>query len=214
MSTPITLAYGNGIGPEITEATLLVLREADVKIAIETIEIGQRIYNMEEKTGILPQAWDSLLRTRILLKAPTPSTPPEGKLNCSEIIRDSFEFEDEHHSSFCIEQYPDIIANAYINEQFSLFEPAHDTANEMAGKNSANPSAMLFAAVEMLKHIDENVAAEDILNAWFCTLEEGLVPVELHNWGKGLKKLGTKEFAEAICERLGKTPSRRRVAGV
>ncbi|MFW0777063.1 MAG: isocitrate/isopropylmalate family dehydrogenase [Rickettsiales bacterium] len=214
MSTPITVAYGNGIGPEIMDATLLVLREADAKIAIETIEIGQRVYDMTEQTGILPHAWDSLIRTRILLKAPTPSTSPQGGMSCSEVIRDSFELEDTHHSSFFLEEHPDIISHAYINEHFALFEPAHEMADELKGKNSADPSAMLFTATSMLKHINEQQIADNILNAWLCTIEDGLVPNERHKWGKGLKKLGTNEFAEAICERLGKTPSRELAASV
>ena len=43
-NTPvITVAYGDGIGSEIMEATLVILREAGANIAIETIEIGERI---------------------------------------------------------------------------------------------------------------------------------------------------------------------------
>jgi isocitrate dehydrogenase len=77
MSTPITVAYGDGIGPEIMEATLHVLREAGAKLAIETIEVGERVYNMGATSGILPSAWDSLRRTKVLLKSPI--TTPQGK---------------------------------------------------------------------------------------------------------------------------------------
>lgn len=76
-SIPITVAYGDGIGPEIMEATLSVLREAGANLAIETIEVGERVYNMGATSGILPSAWDSLKRTRVLLKAPI--TTPQGK---------------------------------------------------------------------------------------------------------------------------------------
>ncbi len=75
--TPITVAYGDGIGPEIMEATLLVLREAGANLAIETIEVGERLYNQGASSGILPSAWDSLRRTQVLLKAPI--TTPQGK---------------------------------------------------------------------------------------------------------------------------------------
>jgi isocitrate dehydrogenase len=77
MSTPITVAYGDGIGPEIMEATLHVLREAGAKLAIETIEVGERVYNMGATSGILPSAWESLRRNKVLLKAPI--TTPQGK---------------------------------------------------------------------------------------------------------------------------------------
>ena len=76
MSTPITVAYGDGIGPEIMEATLRVLKEAGARLEIETIEVGERIYKQGASSGILPSAWESLRRTQVLLKAPI--TTPQG----------------------------------------------------------------------------------------------------------------------------------------
>lgn len=75
-STPITVAYGDGIGPEIMDATLHVLREAGASLEIETIEVGEKIYKQGASSGILPSAWDSLRRTGVLLKAPI--TTPQG----------------------------------------------------------------------------------------------------------------------------------------
>ena len=77
MATPITVAYGDGIGPEIMEATLRILREAGAKLAIESIEVGERVYSMGASSGILPSSWESLRRTKVLLKAPI--TTPQGK---------------------------------------------------------------------------------------------------------------------------------------
>jgi len=77
MSTPITVAYGDGIGPEIMEATLHVLKEASADISIETIEVGERVYLQGATSGILPSAWESLRRNKVLLKAPI--TTPQGK---------------------------------------------------------------------------------------------------------------------------------------
>ena len=77
MTTPITVAYGDGIGPEIMEATLHVLKEAGADISIETIEVGVRIYLQGASSGILPSAWESLRRNKVLLKAPI--TTPQGK---------------------------------------------------------------------------------------------------------------------------------------
>ena len=73
---PITVAYGDGIGPEIMEAVLFVLKEAGAKIQIETVEVGQRFYENGVSTGIPPVAWDSIHRTKVLLKAPI--TTPQG----------------------------------------------------------------------------------------------------------------------------------------
>ncbi|MBA2340057.1 MAG: NADP-dependent isocitrate dehydrogenase [Pyrinomonadaceae bacterium] len=75
-STPITVAHGDGIGPEIMAATLHVLKEAGARLDIETIEIGEKVYLGGVSTGIAPESWDSLRRTKVFLKAPI--TTPQG----------------------------------------------------------------------------------------------------------------------------------------
>lgn len=74
--TPITVAYGDGIGPEIMNATLHIIKEAGAKIDIEEIEIGEKIYMTGNTAGIKPEAWESLRRTKVFLKAPI--TTPQG----------------------------------------------------------------------------------------------------------------------------------------
>ncbi len=74
--TPITVACGDGIGPEIMEATLHVLEAAKARIQIETIEIGEAVYRRGVPSGIEPSSWESLRRTRVFLKAPI--TTPQG----------------------------------------------------------------------------------------------------------------------------------------
>jgi len=73
---PITVAHGDGIGPEIMQATLKVLAAAGARIAPETIEIGEQLYRAGHSSGIAPEAWDSLRRTRVFLKSPI--TTPQG----------------------------------------------------------------------------------------------------------------------------------------
>jgi isocitrate dehydrogenase len=75
-STRITVAPGDGIGPEIMEATLLVLREAGARLETVTIDIGERVYQRGVPSGIDADAWASLRSTRVLLKAPV--TTPQG----------------------------------------------------------------------------------------------------------------------------------------
>ena len=72
----ITVAYGDGIGPEIMDATLAILREAGASLAIDTIEVGQKMYEKGVSTGIPPYAWETLRRNKVLLKAPI--TTPQG----------------------------------------------------------------------------------------------------------------------------------------
>jgi isocitrate dehydrogenase len=74
--TPITVAHGDGIGPEIMNATLQILEAAGAALEIETIEIGEKVYLRGNSAGIEPSSWDSLLRTKVFLKAPI--TTPQG----------------------------------------------------------------------------------------------------------------------------------------
>jgi isocitrate dehydrogenase len=74
--TPITVAHGDGIGPEIMAATLHILEEAGAQLDIETIEIGEKVYLSGNSAGISQESLESLLRTKIFLKAPI--TTPQG----------------------------------------------------------------------------------------------------------------------------------------
>lgn len=75
-NVPITVAHGDGIGPEIMVATLHILKEAGARIDIEEIEIGEKVYLSGNTAGIAPESWDSLRRTKVFLKAPI--TTPQG----------------------------------------------------------------------------------------------------------------------------------------
>ena len=77
MKTPVTIAYGDGIGPEIMEATLRVLDAAGARLAYERIEIGEKVYLRGITSGIEESAWESLRRTKVFFKAPI--TTPQGK---------------------------------------------------------------------------------------------------------------------------------------
>lgn len=74
--TPITVAYGDGIGPEIMQATLQILEAGGAQIEPEVIEIGESVYRRGHTSGIEESAWESLRRTRVFLKAPI--TTPQG----------------------------------------------------------------------------------------------------------------------------------------
>ena len=75
-NTPITVAFGDGTGPEIMAATLNIIKAAGARIDIEEIEIGEKVYLSGNTTGIEPSSWESLLRTKVFLKAPI--TTPQG----------------------------------------------------------------------------------------------------------------------------------------
>ncbi len=74
--TPVTIAYGDGIGPEIMEATLRILDAAGAPLRYDAIEVGQRCYEQGHTSGIAPEAWEAIRRNKVLLKAPI--TTPQG----------------------------------------------------------------------------------------------------------------------------------------
>jgi isocitrate dehydrogenase len=72
----ITVAHGDGIGPEIMDATLKIIKAAGANIKEETIVIGEKMYLAGNSAGIEDSAWESLRRTKVFLKAPI--TTPQG----------------------------------------------------------------------------------------------------------------------------------------
>ncbi|MBS0621069.1 MAG: NADP-dependent isocitrate dehydrogenase [Verrucomicrobia bacterium] len=73
---PIAIAHGDGIGPEIMKATLLVLEEAGAPLELHEIEIGEKLYLKGIPTGIEAKSWETIRRTKAFLKAPI--TTPQG----------------------------------------------------------------------------------------------------------------------------------------
>lgn len=73
---PIAVAYGDGIGPEIMQATINILKKAEAPLEIHQIEIGEKVYRAGYNTGITPASWDVIKKTKAFLKAPI--TTPQG----------------------------------------------------------------------------------------------------------------------------------------
>jgi len=342
--TPLTIAHGDGIGPEIMAATLDILKAADAQLEVETIEIGAQVYLAGNTSGITQEAWDSLRRTRLLLKGPI--TTPQGggykSLNvtirktlglfanvrpcvsyhpfvvtkypamnvvvireneedtyagiehqqtdevvqclklisrpgCERICRYAFEYALANHRRkvTCLTKdnimkltdglfhrvfdeiaaeypqltsehrivdigtarlatspeefdvivtpnlYGDIISDvtaemtgsvgmagsANIGKDFAMFEAIHGSAPDLAGRGVANPSGLLHGAIMLLVHIGQAHVAERIHNAWLKALEDGIHTAEISSPEYTVRQVGTQEFAAAVIERLGLTPS-------
>jgi isocitrate dehydrogenase len=340
---PITVANGDGIGPEIMAATLRILEASGAPLDIETIEIGEKVYSPTNTAGIAASSWESLRRTKVFLKAPI--TTPQGggfkSLNVTvrkvlglyanvrpcvsyhpfvetkhpvmdvvivreneedlyagiehrqtnqvvqclklisrpgseKIIRYAFEYarrnnrkkvtcftkdnimkltdglfhkifdeiaaeytdlENEHWivdigaakladtpEAFDVivmpNLYGDVLSDvaaqiagsvglagsANIGEHVSMFEAIHGSAPRRAGQNLANPSGLLLGAVMMLVHVGLTEHAESVHNAWLRTIEDGVHTYDVYDAKVSKQKVGTKEFADAVIERLGKTP--------
>lgn len=339
----VTFAKGDGIGPEIMDATMKILTAAGARIEWEEIKVGEQVYLSGNTSGIDKSAWDSIRKNKVFLKAPI--TTPQGggykSLNvtmrkslglyanvrpcnsfhpfvrtkhpemdvvvireneedlyagiehrqtdevvqclklitqpgCEKIIRYAFEYarlynrkkvscftkdnimkhtDGLFHRVFkeIAAEYPDIesenwiidigaarladtpemfdvvvMPNLYgdvvsditaqisgsvglagssnIGASCAMFEAIHGSAPDIAGKNIANPSGLLRGAVMMLNHIEQQDVAEKVINAWACTIEEGIHTADIYKEGISKRQVSTDEFAEAVIERLGRTP--------
>jgi isocitrate/isopropylmalate dehydrogenase len=89
------------------------------------------------------------------------------------------------------------VPSANLGENAAIFEAVHGTAPDIAGKNIANPTALLLSAVMMLRHIGEMEAA--------LRIEKALHDV-LHKRSSLTRDLGgtagTTEFTDAIIAGL------------
>ena len=341
--TKITVAKGDGIGPEIMDATLDIILAAGAKIEVEEIEVGEKVYLSGNTSGIAIESWDIIRRNKVFLKAPI--TTPQGggykSLNvttrkflglysnvrpcmslhpfiktkhpvmdlvivreneedlyagiehqqtdevvqclklisrpgCEKIVRYAFEYAKQYgrkkvtcftkdnimkqtdglfHNVFdeIAKEYPEIekehwivdigaakmadtpeafdvivmpnlygdilsdvaaqitgsvglAGSANIGEECAMFEAIHGSAPRRAGQNLANPSGLLQGAIMMLNHIGETDVAESVQNAWLKTIEEGIHTYDIYKEGVSRQKVGTKEFAKAVIDNLGKKP--------
>lgn len=342
--TVVTVAHGDGIGPEIMAATLHILETAGARLDVETIDIGEKVYLSGNSAGIEAESWESLRRTKVFLKAPI--TTPQGggykSLNvtvrktlglyanirpcvsyapfvrtkhpvmdvvivreneedlyggiehrqtaevyqclklisrpgCEKIVRYAFEYarknnrkkvtcftkdnimkmtdglfhkvfdeiaveypniENEHWiidigaakladtpEDFDVvvmpNLYGDILSDvaaqiagsvglagsANIGEHVAMFEAIHGSAPRIAGQNKANPSGLLHGAIMMLAHINQPEVAERVHNAWLKTIEDGVHTYDIFKEGVSKQAVGTREFAEAVVQRLGQKPA-------
>jgi isocitrate dehydrogenase len=72
----IAIARGDGIGPEIMKATLLILEAAGANLNTHEVEVGEKVYLKGYLSGIEPKSWDIIREAQAFLKAPV--TTPQG----------------------------------------------------------------------------------------------------------------------------------------
>lgn len=253
----IAVAHGDGIGPEIMDAVLHVLRHAVPDLRMQPVAMGEAAYRSGHMNGILPQTWDALAQHPVLLKGPMTTPQGGGYKSINVTLRKTLglfanvrpcvayhpyvdalhpgmdvvivrENEEDTYGGIEHRQTDEVMqclklitrpgCERIVRYAFeyalahglglhgAMFEAVHGSAPDIAGKNIANPSGLLLAAVQMLLHIGEADAARDIHNAWLRTLEEGLHTRDLFNERSSRRCLGTREFAHAVVERLGQVP--------
>jgi isocitrate dehydrogenase len=94
--------------------------------------------------------------------------------------------------------------SANIGDHICIFEAVHGTAPDIAGKNLANPTALLLSGIAMLRHLGLMQNAAVIENALLYTLEQGIHTGDFGD--KNIPALNTTQFAEAIIGNFGKEP--------
>ncbi|MCZ8090134.1 NADP-dependent isocitrate dehydrogenase [Flavobacterium sp.] len=72
----ITIAKGDGIGPEIMEATLKIINAAGAQLEYDEIQVGEKVYLSGNTSGIAKESWDTIIKNKVFLKAPI--TTPQG----------------------------------------------------------------------------------------------------------------------------------------
>ncbi|NCI47518.1 NADP-dependent isocitrate dehydrogenase [Sediminibacterium soli] len=95
--------------------------------------------------------------------------------------------------------------SANIGDHISIFEAVHGTAPDIAGKNIANPTALLLSGFGMLRHLGLMEAAAMMENALLYTLESGIHTGDFGD--KATRSVNTTEFTDAIIANFGKLPA-------
>ena len=91
-----------------------------------------------------------------------------------------------------------LVPGANIGAEASIFEAVHGSAPDIAGKDIANPTALLQSAVLMLHHIDESTAADRL----HAAIEKTYIAKKSLTRDVG-GSAGTRAFADAVIEALG-----------
>src|SRR6266403_2263260 len=247
----ITVLSGDGIGPEVVESALEIIKATGVAVEFEKCEAGARAFKNGIVTGIPKETIESIERTRVVLKGPLETPIGYGNRSANVTLRTLFEtygnirpvrelpgvqtaftgrnldilIDNCAHQLAMRPELFDVIVttnmngdilsdltsgltgglgfapSANIGNDVSIFEAVHGSAPDIAGKNKANPTALILSAAMMLRQIDEGKAANDVEQAVLVTLESGLRTSDMIGVDKPAT---TTEFTQAVIANLGK----------
>ena len=105
-----------------------------------------------------------------------------------------------------------LAGSANIGDDYAMFEAIHGSAPDIANQDIANPTGLIQASVMMLVHLNESFFANKIRNALYKTIEDGIHTADIFNAKTSVKKVGTKEFTQAVIKNLNNSPSQLPVA--
>ena len=230
--TPITVAYGDGIGPGIMEASLHIIQESGAQPDLETEKIVRFGFEYARQNG--RKKVTCLTKDNIMKMT-------DGLFHkiFDEIAAEYPEIEKEHWivdtgaakladtpNAFDVIIMPNLYGNilsdvaaqiagsvglagsANVGITASTFEAIHGSAPRRAGQNLANPSGLLLGGVIMLVHIGQWEAAQRVHNACLKRLEDAVHTYDIFEASVSKEKVGTKEFAAAVVVRMGQKPAK------
>jgi isocitrate dehydrogenase len=97
-----------------------------------------------------------------------------------------------------------LASSSNIGDNAAIFEAVHGTAPDIAGKDLANPTALILAGAAMLRYIGQDGRAESIERGVTAALSSGVRTNDLPGDAPGV---GTAAFADAVIARLGEGPA-------
>lgn len=204
----------NLISPGVTQAIKVVTQKASDKIARYAFEYARK--NNRKKITLVHKANIMKISDGMFLNAfeeiakEYPDIIAEDKIVdalCMRLVMDPTNFDVLLLGNMFGDIVSDLAAGlvgglgvvpgANIGEKYAIFEAVHGSAPDIAGKNLANPTALLFSALMMLRHLGEDSAADKIWKSVVVTLAIG------HNLTRDLGgKLGTKEYADELIKEI------------
>ncbi len=97
-----------------------------------------------------------------------------------------------------------VAPGANIGDDVAVFEATHGSAPKYTGMNKVNPMAMMFSGVLMLRHLNEDDAANRLEAALAAVIEEGKsVTYDMKPTREDPTAVGTSDVADAVIEKLG-----------
>ncbi len=89
-----------------------------------------------------------------------------------------------------------VVPGANIGSDVAVFEAVHGSAPDIAGRDRANPTALLLSAILMLRHLDWTELADRVEAGLLATLRDGVKTADVGG------NAGTRAFAKAVAERV------------
>lgn len=95
-----------------------------------------------------------------------------------------------------------LAGSSNIGDNYAMFEAVHGSAPDIAGKNIANPSGFLLAAVNMLSYLGYDKKSVLVYDAWEKTIYDGYHTADIYKENISKECLSTSDFGLAVADRF------------